>query len=71
MPTVTVSEKTRNYLDNLRKNAPLDKVPNVKKTFELVLEFIENNEEAFFNYLGKQENGLKNMNKKTLKVKKG
>jgi len=70
MPAVTVSEKTRKYLDQLRKKAPLEKVPNLKRTVEIALDFIEDNEESFFAWIGDQENRAKRNEKTRKKLKK-
>lgn len=57
MPTVTVSEKNRRYLEKLRTMVSLQRVPTIKKTVELVLVFIENNETDFVNWVKEKKGG--------------
>lgn len=51
MPTVTVSEDYMKYIEKLH-DMPLvnNKVPNVKKTIELILEFVEEKKSGFIQW---------------------
>lgn len=51
MPTVYVSEDSKNYLENLRRRLPTEKVPTLKRTVGLSLEFIRDREEEFIDWV--------------------
>ncbi len=55
VPTITVSEDDKKYIEKLRKKIPFDKVPFVKRTIELVLRFIEERESDFLKWVGERE----------------
>jgi hypothetical protein len=55
MPTITVSENDKKYIEKLRKIMPLEKVPNIKKTIELILKYLERNEQDFLGWLKRSE----------------
>ena len=47
----------KKHIEKLRKDMPLvnSKVPNVKKTIELILHFIEDNETEFMQWIEKRK----------------
>ena len=51
MPTVYLSEDSKNYLEKLRRRIPAEKVPTLKKTVGLGLEFIRDREEEFIEWV--------------------
>jgi hypothetical protein len=57
MPTIAVSDEDKKHIEKLRKDMPLvsSKVPNVKKTIELVLQFIEDNKTEFMQWIEKRK----------------
>jgi hypothetical protein len=55
MPTITVGEDDKRYIEKLRKMMPLDKVPSVKETIELILKYLERNEQDFINWVKESE----------------
>lgn len=51
MPTVSINEESKKYLESLRKKIPLEeKVPTLKATTELVLRFIKFKEREFIDW---------------------
>jgi len=55
VPTITVSEDDKKCIEKLRKDMPLinSKVPNVKKTIELMLKFVEERKSDFIQWTEK------------------
>lgn len=51
MPTISVNENDKKYIEKLRKIMPLEKVPNIKKTIELILMYIGKNEQDFLEWV--------------------
>ena len=47
MPTVSVSEDTKKYLDRIRRLAPRDNLPNLKEISDLVISFVKEHEKEF------------------------
>jgi len=48
MPTVSINEESKKYLESLRRKIPTeDKVPTLKKTAELAFLFIKMREQEF------------------------
>lgn len=54
---MTVSEKNKRYLEKLRKIIPSDKVPSIKKTVGLVLDFVGEREVEFLNWIKEKKRG--------------
>jgi len=54
MPTVTVSENDKKYIEKLRKAMPLERVPSIKKTIELILKFVNESESDFLEWVRKR-----------------
>ncbi|MEM2174872.1 MAG: hypothetical protein QXI58_04540 [Candidatus Micrarchaeia archaeon] len=48
MPTISINEESKKYLENLRRKIPMEeKVPTIKKTAELIFQFIKTREDEF------------------------
>ena len=52
MPSVSVSESTKKYLEKMRKRIGKDKIPNIKEITEKMVSFVQDNEEAFIKWAG-------------------
>lgn len=53
MPTITVNEEDKKQIEKLRHDMPLvkNRVPNIKETIELILEFVEENKSDFVQWI--------------------
>jgi len=51
LPTISINEESKKYLENLRRKIPTEeKVPTLKKTAELIFQFIKTREQEFVNW---------------------
>ena len=57
LPTVYLSEESKNYLEKLRRKVPAEKVPTLKRTVGLSLEFIRDREEEFIDWVKEKLRG--------------
>lgn len=55
MPTISISDEGKDFIEKIRKRIPQKKVPTQKDTIELIISFVKIHETEFLKWLERSE----------------